>query len=79
VHEAFQHLILLVFSAGFSAIGWFMAHNPVRVYRAFTLGGTQFGEPFFIGFCRSAGWCFAIMFAGGVLLQATLVVYALIH
>jgi hypothetical protein len=35
VHEAIQHLILLVFSAGLSAIGWFMAHNPVRVYQAF--------------------------------------------
>jgi len=54
-----------------------MAHNPVRVYRAFTLGGTQFGEPFFIGFCRICGMVFRNHVLGRVLLQATLVVYAL--
>jgi hypothetical protein len=37
MHDAGQHLVLLVFSIGFSAIGWFMAHNPARVYRAFTM------------------------------------------
>ena len=77
MHDEIQHLILLAFSAALSAIGWFMAHNPARIYRAFTLGGAQVGENFFLNFLRVVGWCFASIFAGGVLLQATLVMNAL--
>jgi hypothetical protein len=69
MRDTLQHLVLLVFSVGFSAIGWFMARNPARVYQAFNLGGTQFGQTFFEGFCKIVGWCFAIIFAASALME----------
>jgi hypothetical protein len=79
MHDAIQHLVLLMFSVGFSAIGWFMAHNPARVYRAFTLGGTQFGQDLLVGFCRIVGWCFAVVFAASALMHAILTFQALLR
>ena len=77
MHDAGQHLVLLVFSIWFSAIGWFMAHNPARVYRAFTMNASQFGQKFFIGFCRIVGWCFTLVFAAGTLIHLILMFQAL--
>ena len=79
MHDALQHLVLLVVAIGFSAIGWLMAHNPARVYRAFTLGGTGFGQNFFVGFCRIVGWCFIVFFAAGALMQVILTFPALLR
>ena len=74
MHDAGQHLLVFVFSIAFSALGWFMAHNPVRAYRAFTLGvgGTQLGQKFFVGFCKIVGWCFAAVFAVAAIIQLVL-------
>lgn len=79
MHDALQHLALLVVAIGFSAIGWFMAHNSARVYRVFTLGGTEFGQNFFVGFCRIVGWCFTVFFAAGALMQVVLTFQALLR
>jgi hypothetical protein len=79
MHDAGQHLVLLVFAIGFSAIGWFMAHNPTRVYRAFTMDASQFGQKVLIGFCRIVGWCFTVVFAAGALMQVTLMFQALLR
>jgi hypothetical protein len=79
VPEAIRYLIGLGVSAGFSAIGWFIAHNPGRTYRAFNWGKTQFGERFGMGFFRIVGWCFAFVFAAGLVFYAAQMVYALVH
>ena len=79
MHDPGQQLVLLVFSIGFSAVGWFMAHNPTRVYRVFTLGGMQFGQRFLIGFCRIVGWCFAVFFAAGAVMHLVLLFQSLLR
>ena len=79
MHDAIQHLVLLVFAIAFSRIGWFMAHNPARVYRAFTLGGTEFGRNFLVGFCRIVGWCFTVFFAAAALMHVILTFQALLR
>jgi hypothetical protein len=66
-----QHLILLLFAASFSLIGWFVAHNPAKVSRPFTFA-LQSEQWFFVGFVRPTGWCFAIFFAPGVAMYAIL-------
>jgi hypothetical protein len=38
MNDAIHHFVLLAFAVGFSATGWFMARNPLRVYRAFAFG-----------------------------------------
>jgi hypothetical protein len=77
VHDALQHLVLLIFSAGFSAVGWYMAHNPERIYRIFTFG-IQPEQKFFVGFCRVCGWIFTVGFAVGVLMYLGLIAYDLL-
>jgi hypothetical protein len=78
MNDAIHHFVLLVFAVGFSATGWFMARNPLRVYRAFTFGN-NLGNKFLVGFCGIVGWCFAVVFAGGALMYAILVVHDLIR
>jgi hypothetical protein len=60
-----MYLILLLFTASFSRIGWLIANNPVKTYRFLTFG-SQSKQWFFIGFLEVRGWCFAIFFAAGV-------------
>lgn len=79
MHDAGQHLVLLVGTIGCSAIGWFMAHNPARVYRAFTMDASKFGQKFLVGFCRIVGWCFTAVFAAGALMQVILTFQALLR
>ena len=68
MHPAVAHFILLLFAAPFSAIGWYIAHNPSKAYRFFTFGIMPVpGKGFFIGFLKVVGWCFAIVFAVGTL------------
>jgi len=77
MRDTVQHLVLLLSSAGLSAIGWFMAHNPVRVYRFFNWGGTQFGQTLAENFFKIVGWCFTIVFAASALMQMVLTLQAL--
>lgn len=77
MHGIVQHLVLMMFAVGFCAIGWFMAHNPVRVYRFFTLGGTGFGEGFAIGVFKVVGWCFTVVFAVGTIMHLILTLWAM--
>ena len=80
MHPAIQHLVLLLFAAVFSAVGWFIAHNPSKAYRFFTLGTMPVPEQnFYIGFLRLVGWCFAVIFALGVLGQCYLITSELLH
>jgi len=75
---AIQHLILLLFALSFSAIGWFIARNPERAFRFFTFG-IRPEQPFFVGFCRVSGWCFAVFFAAGAIMYLCLVIVDLIR
>jgi hypothetical protein len=77
MHVTVPHLVLLVFSVGFSAIGWFMAHNPACVYRVFNWGGTHFGQTSLERFFQIVGWCFTVIFAASALLQVILTLQAL--
>jgi hypothetical protein len=54
MNDAIHHFVLLVVAVGFSATGWFMARNPLRVYRAFTFGN-NLGNKFLVGFCGIVG------------------------
>jgi hypothetical protein len=79
MHETIQHVILLICSVGASAIGWFMAHNPARVYRTLDLAGTRFGQNFFEGFVKVVGWCFTALFAASALMQLIFTFQALLR
>ncbi len=78
MHDALQHFVLLLFAAGFCGVGWFMAHDPARTYRFFTLG-TQPENRFLVGFCKICGWCFTVAFAGGTVLQLGLMIRDLLR
>ena len=74
MHPAIQHFVLLVFAAAFSVVGWFIAHNPAKAYRFFTLGAMPVLEQgFSIGFLKVAGWCFTVFFAVGALAYCFLI------
>jgi hypothetical protein len=80
VHPAIQHTVILLFAATFSAIGWFTAHNPSKVYRFFTFGVMPVPERgFFIGFLQVVGWCFAAFFATGSVAYCILIAFDLLR
>jgi hypothetical protein len=68
MHPPVQHFVLLLFTATFSAVGWFIAHNSSKAYRFFTFGLMPVPEQgFYIGFLRLMGWCSAVFFGAGAL------------
>jgi hypothetical protein len=78
VGDALKHFVLLLFAAGLSALGWFIAHHPGHMYRFFTFG-IQPENKFFIGFCRVCGWFFTVFSAVGTLMYLGLIVHDLIR
>ncbi len=80
MHPAIQYLVLLLFAAAFSALGWFIAHNPSKAYRFFSFGIMPVPEKgFYIGFFRFLGWCWAVSFAAGTLAYCFLFAWELLH
>jgi hypothetical protein len=59
--QALQHTTLFLFALAFAISGWFMARNPSPAYRFFSIGQRS-ERGFFVGFVRSVGWIFAILF-----------------
>jgi steroid 5-alpha reductase family enzyme len=78
MHPAVQHLVLFLFEAAFSAVGWSIAHNPSKAYRFFTFGMMSVSEHG-IGFFQLVGWCSAVIFALGALEQCYLIASELLH
>jgi len=78
MHDATQHLVLLVFSVGAAVTGWLMAHHPLRTFRLFTFGN-DYAPKILVGFCRIVGWCFTVMFAAGSLMYVVLIFHDLIR
>jgi len=74
MHPAFQHFVLLLCAATFSAIGWFTADNPSKAYRFFTFGIMPVPERgFAIGFLKVVGWVFAVSYGAGTLVYCFLI------
>ncbi len=77
MHDAIQHLVLLVLSVGAAVTGWLMAHDPLRTYRLFTFN--DHAPKVLVGFCKVVGWCFAVVFSAGSLMYLVLIVHDLIR
>lgn len=54
MHPAVEHCVLLLFTAAFSAVGWFIAHDSSKAYRFFTFGLRTAPEQGFI--LDFSGW-----------------------
>jgi hypothetical protein len=67
VPSAVKDLILLLASASLSLTGWWVAHNPARVFHVFNLG-MQPERPFYLGFFRFWGWLYVVLGAAGTVL-----------
>jgi hypothetical protein len=67
MHPAIKDLILLLFSANTSALGWFIAHNPSRAFQFFNFA-LQPERGLYVGFFRFLGWSFAVFGAVGTLM-----------
>ena len=72
MHDAVQHLVLLVFSLGLAVTGRLMAAYPLRTYRLLTFGN-DYAPKILVGFCRLVGWFFAVVFTFGSLMYLVLI------
>jgi len=79
VQDALQHFVLLLFAAGLSTVGWFMAHKPSETYRIFTLWTQPEENKYLVDFCKGLGWLFAVFFGVGTLMYLGLMVHDLLR
>jgi hypothetical protein len=77
MHDAFQHLVLLLFDLGALALGRFMVRHPERIFHFFTFG-IQPEQKFGVGFFRVAGWVFTVVSIIGVFMYLGLITYVLL-
>jgi hypothetical protein len=77
VHDAFQHLVLLLCDLGALALGRFMVRHPERTFHFFTFG-MQPEQKFGVGFFRVVGWVFTVLFAIGLIMYLGLITYDLL-
>ena len=80
MHTTLAHTLMLVFAAVVARIGWFMAHNPERALRFFTLGTDPvLGKIFETIWCRTLGWIFTWFFGIGVVFYLILIPIDIFH
>jgi hypothetical protein len=73
MHPAILHLSMLLLAAGLSALGWFVAHDLAKLFQFFNFA-RQPEWKFFVGFCRVAGWFWAVSGVLGVVLYLALTI-----
>ena len=77
MHDAFQHLVLLLCDLGTLALGRFMVRHPERIFHFFTFG-IQPEQKFGVAFFRVLGWVFTVFAIIGVFMYLGLITYDLL-
>ena len=74
------HLIMLPVLAAMAALGWFMARNPARVVRFFSLGiDPPFGKELASKFFQVVGWVYCAGSSAGIVFYIALIAMDTIH
>jgi hypothetical protein len=78
VREVLGHSVLVLVATAFCCVGWVMAHNPERTFRAFTFRAEP-GPRVLVGFLRLCGWTFATVFGVAAIIFLGEVAYDLLR